>query len=81
MSSSEAHESLKEAHDGICGTHQPSPKIKNRLRRLSYYWLTMVTDTVEYMKRCKACQIHAEFIHQSPELLQPIVASWPFEAW
>jgi len=31
--------------------------------------------------RCKACQIHADFIHQPPELLHPTVTAWPFEAW
>ena len=36
---------------------------------------------VEYARRCKACQIHADFIHQSPQLFHPTVASLPFEAW
>ncbi|XP_070047078.1 uncharacterized protein [Nicotiana tomentosiformis] len=31
--------------------------------------------------RCKACQFHANFIHQPPEVLHPTVASWPFDAW
>jgi len=46
-----------------------------------YYWQTMIADVVEYARRCKACQIHANFIHQPLELLHPIVASWPFEVW
>ena len=41
----------------------------------------MIADVVEYARRCKACQIHADFIHQPPELLHPTVASWLFEAW
>jgi len=41
----------------------------------------MIADAVEYAKKCKACQIYADFIHQPPELLHPTVASWPFEAW
>ena len=32
-------------------------------------------------RRCKACQIHTDFIHQPLELLHPTVASSPFEAW
>jgi len=35
----------------------------------------MIVDAVEYTRRCKACQIHADFIHQLPELLHPTVAS------
>jgi len=72
---------LKEAHDGICGSHQPGLKLKDRLHRLGYYWPTIIADAIKYAQRCKACQIHADFIHQPPELLHPTVASWPFEAW
>ncbi|XP_070039879.1 uncharacterized protein [Nicotiana tomentosiformis] len=41
----------------------------------------MVKDCLDYARRCKACQFHSNFIHQPPELLHPIVASWPFDAW
>jgi len=51
------------------------------LHRLIYYWPTMIAYAVKYAQRCKSCQIHADFIHQPPELLHPTVASWPFEAW
>ena len=39
----------------------------------------MIADAVKYAKKCKVCQIHADFIHQSPELLHPTIAAWPFE--
>jgi len=81
LSNSEARDVLKEAHDGIWGAYQPGLKLKDRLHRLSYYLPTMIADAVEYVRRCKACQIYANFIHQPPELLHPVVASWPFEAW
>ena len=41
----------------------------------------MIADAIQYARRCKACQVHADFIHQPSELLHPTVASWPFEAW
>jgi len=72
---------LKEAHDGMSGAHQPGPKLKDRLHRFRYYWPTMIVDAIKYARRCKACQIHVDFIHQPPELLHPTVASWPFETW
>ncbi|XP_070005833.1 uncharacterized protein [Nicotiana sylvestris] len=31
--------------------------------------------------RSEACQFHAIFIHQPPEVLHPTVASWPFDVW
>ena len=48
---------------------------------LGYYWPTMIADAIKYAQRCKACQIHADFIHQPPELLHPTITSCPFEAW
>jgi len=41
----------------------------------------MIVDAVEYVRRCKAYQIYADFIHQSLELHHPTVASCPFEEW
>jgi len=81
LSISEAQELLKKAYDGICGAHKPGPKLKDRLHQLRYYWPTIIADTVEYARRCKACQIHADFIHQPAELLHPTVASWSFEVY
>ncbi|CAL8084365.1 unnamed protein product [Prunus armeniaca] len=48
---------------------------------MSYYWPTMVKDCMDYVKKCQACQFHANFIHQSPEPLHPTITSWPFDAW
>ncbi|KAG9458406.1 hypothetical protein H6P81_002914 [Aristolochia fimbriata] len=72
---------LKEIHSGICGAHQAGPKLHLQVKRLGYYWPTMLRDAIEMARTWKQCQIHADYIHQAPELLHPTVASWPFEAW
>ena len=54
LSNSEAQEVLKEAHDGICGDHQPGPKLNDRLHRLGYYWPTMIANAIKYAQMCKA---------------------------
>ncbi|KAJ6815610.1 uncharacterized protein M6B38_134095 [Iris pallida] len=48
---------------------------------MGYYWPTMVADAIDYARKYKACQVHANFIYQPSEFLHPTVASWPFEAW
>lgn len=63
ISRTEGLEVINEVHDGIYRTHQPGPKLQDRVQRLGYYWPTMMADAVDYAKRCKACQIHADFIH------------------
>ncbi|GKV04930.1 hypothetical protein SLEP1_g17015 [Rubroshorea leprosula] len=77
----ESSQVVEEAHSGICGAHQSGPKLHYRIRRMGYYWPTMVKDCMEYAKKCEACQFHANFIHQPPEPLHPTIALWPFHAW
>ncbi|XP_019196045.1 PREDICTED: uncharacterized protein LOC109189877 [Ipomoea nil] len=77
----EALQAMQEAHSGVCGAHQSGPKLHLHIKRMGYYWPTMVKDCIDYARRCQACQYHANFIHQPPEPLHPTVASWPFDAW
>ncbi|KAA0055191.1 uncharacterized protein E5676_scaffold640G00240 [Cucumis melo var. makuwa] len=73
--------SSKETHADVCGAHQSGSKLQFQLRRMSYYWPKMVQDSMDYAKKCEACQYHANFIYQPIEPLNPTVAYWPFEAW
>ncbi|KAK3000881.1 hypothetical protein RJ639_022427 [Escallonia herrerae] len=77
----EADQAMDEAHSGICGAHQSGPKLHFQIKRIGYYWPTMVKDYLDFAKRCQACQFHANFIYQPPEPLHPTVASWPFDTW
>jgi len=79
LSYKKAQEVLSEAHDSMHGAHQPRPKLGDQLRRLGYYWPKMISDATAYARRCQACQIHGDFIHQAPEYLHPMFSSWPFE--
>jgi hypothetical protein len=45
-----------EVHEGICGTHQSAHRMKWLLRRVGFYWLTMINDCFRYYKGCKLCQ-------------------------
>ena len=71
----ETQEILKEAHDDMCGARQPGPKLGDQLQRLGYYWPKMIPDAIAYAKRCHACQIHGDFIHQAPGHLRPTTSS------
>ncbi|CAM8890588.1 unnamed protein product [Rhodiola kirilowii] len=81
LNEEEAVEVMQEAHAGICGAHQSGLKLYDRVKRMGYYWPTVVQDCVDFAKKCNACQFNANFIHQPPEHLHPTVASWPFKAW
>ncbi|XP_070040518.1 uncharacterized protein [Nicotiana tomentosiformis] len=77
----EAHQAMEEAHSSSCRAHQSSPKLHFRIKRMGYYWLTMVKDCMKHAKICQMCQFHANYIHQPSQPLHPTVASWPFDAW
>ncbi|KAG9442454.1 hypothetical protein H6P81_018308 [Aristolochia fimbriata] len=72
---------LKETHGGIYGAHQAGPKLYLQVKRLGYYWTTMLRDATKMARTCRPCQLHADYIHQPPESLHPTIAPWPFEAW
>ena len=72
---------MEEAHLGVCGAHQSTPKLYHQTKRMGYYWSTMVKDCMDYAKTCEACQLHANYIYQPLEPLHPTVASQPFDAW
>ncbi|KAG9458279.1 hypothetical protein H6P81_002787 [Aristolochia fimbriata] len=80
LSKEEGLQVLKETHGGICDAHQAGPKLHLQVKRLGYYWPTMLRDAIEMAQTCKPCQLHADYIHQPPVPLHPTVASWPFEA-
>jgi ribonuclease HI len=81
VSGPEAEHVMKEIHSGLCGTHQSGPKMKLKIKKMGYYWPTMVTDYEDHTKKCRMCQIHGPFIHQASSPLHPTVASWPFSMW
>ena len=56
----EAKQALEEAHSGICDAHQSGPKLHYRIKRIGYYWPTMVQDSMECAKKYEACQYHAK---------------------
>lgn len=57
------------------------PQFQDRIRRLGYYWPSMIKDCIDYARRCDARQFHGDYIHQALEPLHPTVPSWSFEAW
>nr|XP_009592270.1 uncharacterized protein LOC104089138 [Nicotiana tomentosiformis] len=80
LGADESFQALQEAHFRVCGANQSGPKLHFHIKRMGYYWPTMVKDCLDYARRCKSCQFHANFIHQPPKVLHPIIASWPFDA-
>ena len=41
------------------------PKFQDRIRRLGYYWPSMIKDCIDYARRCDARQFHGDYIPQA----------------
>ena len=51
----EAKGVIVEVHEGLCGAHQSGPKMKIKIKRLGYYWPSMMKDCLEHAKKCHQC--------------------------
>ncbi|RDX73388.1 Gypsy retrotransposon integrase-like protein 1, partial [Mucuna pruriens] len=78
---SEAEYMIKEVHEGICGTHIGGRALANKIVRAGYYWPTMRSDCMSFVKKCDKCQRFAEGHKAPPERLHSIMAPWPFHKW
>lgn len=55
--------------------------MKIKIKKLGYYWPSMITDCMKVAKHCHQCQVHGVVLHQPPCVLHPMMSSWPFESW
>lgn len=51
----EIHDVMGEVHTGICRPMQ--------IKRLGYYWPTMIRNCIEFAQRCQVCQYHRKYIN------------------
>ena len=68
----EAERVMKEVHQGICGLHMNGRILAKKILRMWYYWSTMETDYVDYVKSCHDYQTHANLNHVPPSDLYSI---------
>jgi hypothetical protein len=72
---------MGEVHEGICGTHQSTHKLKWLLRRAGFYWPTMLNDCLRYYKGCESCQKFRDMQLAPEVMLHPIIKPWSFHGW
>ncbi|XP_074346459.1 uncharacterized protein LOC141685245 [Apium graveolens] len=66
----EADYYLREVHEGICGDRLAAKSLSYKVIRQGYYWPTIHTDAVAYVKKCSKCQKFNNVPKQSPSLLE-----------
>ena len=68
-------------HGNGCGPHMNGVALAKRILRMGYFWPTMQPDCVNVVRRCHACQVHANVPHLPPTELHCLSTPWPFSAW
>jgi hypothetical protein len=56
LGSDQSKIAMGEIHEGICGAHQSTHKMKWLLHCVRFYWPTMLNDCFRYYKGCESCQ-------------------------
>ena len=72
---------MEEVHQRICGPHMNGRMLAKKILRIGYYWNTMETDCVDFVKSFHDCQTHANLIHVPPSKLYNMTSPWPFLVW
>ncbi|KAM0915484.1 hypothetical protein ACQ4PT_010819 [Festuca glaucescens] len=81
VSVEEGRELLSDIHAGECGHHSSASTLAGKVYRSGFYWPSTLTNAIELVRACEACQFHAKQIHQPAQELQTIPLMWPFAVW
>ena len=77
----EAEKVMEEIHQEICGPYMNGKMLAMKILRIGYYWNTMETNCVDFVKSCHDCQTHANLNHVPPSELFNMTSPWPFLVW
>ena len=72
---------LAELHERICGNHPGDITLAHRAHTQGYYWPTMKSDAVDFIRKCDRCQRQAPILRSPAQDLMSISSPWPFAQW
>jgi hypothetical protein len=73
LGSDQSKIAMGEVHEGICGTHQSTHKMKWLLHCVGFYWLTMLNDCFRYYRSYESCQKFGDVQLSPAAMLHPII--------
>ncbi|KAL2237670.1 UNVERIFIED_CONTAM: hypothetical protein Sindi_0958700, partial [Sesamum indicum] len=81
LTSEEGNYVLREIYEGTCGNHLGGKALAGKALRQGFFWPTMLSDAHRLVRRCRACQEHANINHQPAALMHPLESPCPFDQW
>ncbi|XP_070017198.1 uncharacterized protein [Nicotiana sylvestris] len=76
----EAYKLLEDIHAGTYNPHLNGFVLVKKILRAGYFWMTMETDFVQYVRKCYQCQVPIDMIKVPPNELNSTSSPWPFAA-
>ena len=55
--------------------------LAKKILSMRYYWNTIETNCVDFVKSCHDCQTHANLNHVLLSELYNMTSPWPFSVW
>ncbi|XP_074346181.1 uncharacterized protein LOC141684949 [Apium graveolens] len=77
----EAQYCLMEVHEGICGDHISAKALAHKIIREGYYWPPVHQDAIDFVKKCKECQLFSNITRMSPVLPSSVLSPISFAVW
>ena len=59
----EAQKLVEAVHEGVYGAHMNGTVLAKKIARQGYFWLTIETYCVRFVKRCHTCQVYGDVSH------------------
>ncbi|XP_072067067.1 uncharacterized protein [Arachis hypogaea] len=72
---------LQKVHEGCRRHHLGEKSLAQKVIQAGFYWLTLMKDTMEYVKKCDKCQQHGNFHQTPPHELVSVIPTRPFAKW
>ena len=72
---------LAELHEGIYRNHPGRRTLAHQAHTQGYYWPTMKSDAVDYVKKCNPYQRMSPILKSPVQDLVSISSPWPFAQW
>ena len=66
VDANKAKKIVHEIYEGIYGTHASGHVMARQTMRAGYYWMTLESDCISYVRKCHKCQIYADKIYLPP---------------
>jgi len=66
---------------GVSGPHMNGFTLEKKILRAGYFWMTMETTCIYFVRRCHQCQILGDLIRVAPNELNVTNSPWPFATW